>query len=77
MDRSLLWKLKEAVADFKPEREVFLAARTASSTAVAQLPAYKNFALSPMVRRVCFAPCGNTPTTQTIPSPKERTFTVR
>lgn len=57
MDRSLLWKLKEAVADFKPEREVFLAARTASSTAVAQrkldavwaalaqLPAYKNFAL--------------------------------
>lgn len=56
MDRSLLWKLKAAVAEFKPVLEVFLAARTASSAAVAQqkldavwavlarLPAYKNFA---------------------------------
>lgn len=56
MDRSLLWKLKAAVAEFKPELGVFLAARTASSAAVAQqkldavwavlaqLPAYKNFA---------------------------------
>lgn len=54
MDRSLLWKLKAAVAEFKPELEVFLAARTASSAAVAQqkldavwaildqIPAYKN-----------------------------------
>ena len=56
MDRSLLWKLKAAVAEFTPELEVFLAARTPSSAAVAQqkldavwavlaqLPAYKNFA---------------------------------
>ena len=36
MDRSLLWKLKAAVAEFKPELEVSLAARTASSAAVAQ-----------------------------------------
>ena len=36
MDRSLLWKLKAAVAEFKPELEVFLAACTASSAAVAQ-----------------------------------------
>ena len=36
MDRSLLWKLKEAVTEFKPELEVFLAARNASSAAVAQ-----------------------------------------
>lgn len=54
MDRSLLWKLKAAVAEFKPELEVFLAARTASSAAVAQqkldavwavldqIPVYKN-----------------------------------
>ena len=54
MDRSLLWQLKAAVAEFKPELEVFLAARTASSAAVAQqkldavwaildqIPAYKN-----------------------------------
>lgn len=57
MDRSLLWKLKAAVAEFKPELEVFLAARTPSSATVAQqkldavwavlaqLPAYKNFVL--------------------------------
>ena len=56
MDRWLLRDLEKAVADFKPELEVFLAARTASSAAVAQrkldavwavmaqLPAYKNFA---------------------------------
>lgn len=56
MDTIFLRKLKDAVADFKPELEVFLAARTASSAAVAQqkldvvwavlaqLPAYKNFA---------------------------------
>ena len=54
MDRSLLWKLKAAVAEFKPELEVFLAACTASSAAVAQqkldavwaildqIPVYKN-----------------------------------
>lgn len=57
MDRRLLRDLKKAVADFKPELEVFLAARTPSSAAVAQqkldvvwavlaqLPAYKNFVL--------------------------------
>lgn len=56
MDRRLLRDLEKAVADFKPELEVFLAARTASSAAVAQqkldavwavlaqLPAYKSFA---------------------------------
>lgn len=56
MDTGLLRKLRDAAADFKPELEVFLAARTASSAAVAQqkldavwavlaqLPAYKNFA---------------------------------
>lgn len=36
MDRRLLQDLEKAVADFKPELEVFLAARTASSAAVAQ-----------------------------------------
>ena len=57
MDRRLLRDLEKAIADFKPELEVFLAARTASSAAVAQrkldaawavlaqLPAYNNFAL--------------------------------
>ena len=56
MDRRLLRDLEKAIADFKPELEVFLAARTASSAAVAQqkldavwevlaqFPAYKNFA---------------------------------
>lgn len=56
MDTGLLRKLRDAAADFKPELEVFLAARTPSSAAVAQqkldavwavlaqLPAYKNFA---------------------------------
>ena len=56
MDTGLLRKLRDAAADFKPELEVFLATRTASSAAVAQqkldavwrvlaqLPAYKNFA---------------------------------
>ena len=55
MDRSILKKLEDAVAEFKPELEVFLAARTASSAAVAQqkldevwallnqLPAYESF----------------------------------
>ena len=55
MDGSLLRKLKNAITEFKPELEVFLAARTASSAAVAQLkldevwavlgqlPVYKNF----------------------------------
>lgn len=55
LDRSILRKLEHAVAEFKPELEVFLAARTASSAAVAQqkldevwvllnqLPAYENF----------------------------------
>ncbi len=55
MDRSILRRLEDAVARFKPELEVFLAARTASSAAVAQqkldavwelldqLPVYKNF----------------------------------
>lgn len=54
MDRRLLRDLEKAVADFKPELEVFLAARTASSAAVAQqkldavwaildqFPGYKN-----------------------------------
>lgn len=36
MDRRLLRDLKHAVTDFKPELEVFLAARTASSAAMAQ-----------------------------------------
>ena len=36
MDRRLLRDLEKAIADFKPELEVFLAARTASSAAVAQ-----------------------------------------
>ena len=56
MDGSLLWKLRDAIAEFKPELEVFLAARTVSSAAVAQqkldevwavmaqLPVYKHFA---------------------------------
>ncbi|MBD5161156.1 MAG: hypothetical protein HDT14_03890 [Oscillibacter sp.] len=56
MDGSLLWKLRDAIAKFKPELEVFLAARTVSSAAVAQqkldevwavmaqLPVYKHFA---------------------------------
>jgi len=54
-DRGILRRLEDAVARFKPELEVFLAARTASSAAVAQqkldavwelldqLPVYKNF----------------------------------
>lgn len=36
MDARPLRELKIAVADFKPELEVFLAARTPSSAAVAQ-----------------------------------------
>ena len=56
MDGSLLWTLRDAIAEFKPELEVFLAARTVSSAAVAQqkldvvwavmaqLPVYKHFA---------------------------------
>ena len=55
IDGGLLRKLRSAIAEFKPELEVFLAARTASSAAVAQqkldavwavlgqLPVYKNF----------------------------------
>lgn len=55
LDRSILRQLEDAVAEFKPELEVFLAARTASSAAVVQqklhkvwavlnrLPAYENF----------------------------------
>lgn len=54
MDESLLRDLKSSIGNFKPELEVFLAARTASSAAVAQqklnavwaildqLPVYKN-----------------------------------
>lgn len=56
MDRNLLRKLRDAIAEFKPELEVFLAARAVSSAAVAQqkldevwavmaqLPVYKHFA---------------------------------
>ena len=36
MDGSFLRRLREAVAQFKPELEVFLAARSASSAATAQ-----------------------------------------
>lgn len=55
MDQSILRKLEDAVAEFKPELTVFLAARTVSSAAVAQqkldevwallnqLPAYESF----------------------------------
>lgn len=89
MDRCLLRDLEKTVADFKPELEVFLAARTASSAAVAQqkldavwtvlaqLPAYKILLRTPMVRMVCFTPCENIQTARMIPSPKGRTFTVR
>ena len=31
MDGSLLWKLRDAIAEFKPELKVFLAERTVSS----------------------------------------------
>lgn len=56
MDRRLLRDLKTAVAEFKPELEIFLAARSTSSAALAQqkldavwavlaqLPSYKNMA---------------------------------
>lgn len=43
MDRSLLWNLKAAVTELKPESEVFLAARTPSSSAEAYAEAYEKY----------------------------------
>ena len=89
MDGSLLWKLRDAIAEFKPELEVFLAARTVSSAAVAQqkldevwavlaqLPVYKHFAFSATDRAACFTPCGSTQTVQMTLSPRARIFTGR